>query len=157
MAGGAAAGLATAILMKEPVVAVAVSGAIAAASALIPDIDHKNSHISHKLKPVGFVASTVFGHRKLLHSIIPYLCLYIAAILTFPAFTSIILSGLVGILSHLFLDMLNPEGVPLFYPFVKKRMSLAKIKTGSGGDTLVGVACLGACVFQALYSLRAAR
>ena len=39
-----------------------------------------------------------------------------------------------GTISHLFLDMLNPEGVMLFYPF-KKRLHLARVTTGTKAES----------------------
>lgn len=36
----------------------------------------------------------------------------------------------VGYISHLLLDMLNPTGVPILYPYSKHRISVANIKTG---------------------------
>lgn len=42
-----------------------------------------------------------------------------------------------GWCSHLFLDMLTPSGVPLFYPFYKGRLHLLSITTGSAGDNVV--------------------
>ena len=39
-----------------------------------------------------------------------------------------------GITSHLVLDSLNPGGIPVFFPFSKKRRHIAKIKTGSKAE-----------------------
>lgn len=38
--------------------------------SLFPDIDHKNSYLSRKLKPVSFITSKVFKHREFTHSIV---------------------------------------------------------------------------------------
>lgn len=47
----------------------------------------------------------------------------------------------VGVLTHLCLDILNPTGIPIV-PLVKNRLSLARIRTGSAFDYLIGAALL---------------
>lgn len=37
----------------------------------------------------------------------------------------------IGYFSHLLLDLFNPTGVPVLYPYSKQRFSVAKIRTGS--------------------------
>lgn len=56
------------------------------------------------------------------------------------------ISILVGALSHLLLDMLNPEGCMLLYP-CKKRIHLARIRTGTKSEIVVTALCVLASAF----------
>ncbi len=107
--------------------------------SLLPDIDHPTSTMSKKF----FLASIPYrilqfifgkfkytkdfvGHRGITHSL---LFLSIPILLMLFVFDNSWLDlgmvGLsVGIFSHLFMDMLNPMGVPLFLPFAKKKFRL---------------------------------
>ncbi|MBN1035340.1 metal-dependent hydrolase [Clostridium botulinum] len=101
--------------------------------SLLPDIDHKSSYIGKKAKPVSRVINKLAGHRKLFHSPLLYLILYL--IVTYPvkdALQLIFINGLfLGIVSHLILDSCTIGGLPWFYPLSKKKISLGKIKTNS--------------------------
>lgn len=99
----------------------------------LPDIDHKNSYIGKKAKPVSKAINKFAGHRKLFHAPLLYLFLYSTSLgMTTNTLLLIGLKGLfLGILSHLILDSLTIGGLPWFYPFSKKRFSLGKVKTNS--------------------------
>ena len=60
---------------------------------------------------------------------------------------------LAGILSHLILDTLNPEGILWLYPFRKKRFHLLSIKTDSNGERLVRVVLVLLILLWALLVL----
>lgn len=92
-----------------------------ALASLLPDIDSSSSKIGRKMKLVG----KLFGHRGFLHT---------------PLFLSLFLlvsnegvkwSFIIGILSHLFLDLMNRGGVMLFWPVSKKKFKLANLKCGA--------------------------
>jgi len=106
---------------------------------LIPDIDHPNSKISQKLKPVSKIINLIFSHRGLFHT--PILYVIIWGLLTLqivdPYWRFLINAMFAGIASHLILDSLNPTGIPLFFPVEHKRRNFANIKTGSWLETLV--------------------
>ena len=70
MAGGAAFA-AVYTLVAHPGLSIGQEAAIigiGALGGLIPDIDHPNSKISHKLKPVSAVVSLMFSHRGFFHT-----------------------------------------------------------------------------------------
>ena len=46
--------------------------------SLLPDIDHKNSKISKKLKLTGFIVRLFTGHRALFHNPLLYAAVYAA-------------------------------------------------------------------------------
>lgn len=106
--------------------------------SLLPDIDHPTSTFSKKFFLLSlpyrllqlifgsFKATKDFvGHRGITHSLL------FALIFVVPVFfienmwiILALISIAIGIVSHLLMDMLNPTGVPLFLPFVKKKFRL---------------------------------
>lgn len=119
--------------------------------SLAPDIDHKNSTISKKLRPVGFVASAVAGHRTLFHNAFVYAAAF-ATLWYFAKPTAVFLIPFfAGIASHLLLDALNPMGIPLLFG---GRIHLANIHTGSKAEDvlrgLLKVLCFAALLWYAL-------
>ena len=131
------------VVYKEITVGqVANAGVVVASSwlgSLLPDIDHPTSTMSKKFFLVSIpyrIMQFIFGkfkytkdfvgHRGITHSL---LFLSIPILLMLFAFSNpwldLAMLGLsVGIFSHLFMDMLNPMGVPLFLPFAKKKFRL---------------------------------
>lgn len=82
--------------------------------SLFPDIDEPTSTLG-RLLPVGYFVK----HRTVTHSLF-------ALIIAFwinPLFG-------IGYLTHIFLDMLTPAGIQLFYPWEKK-VGVKLIRTGS--------------------------
>lgn len=100
---------------------------------ILPDIDNPNSYIGKLTVPLSTFVGHIqkaFGktdskHRGLLHDPIVYV---IGLILSYLYFTPI--TGLfVGCLTHIFLDLFNPSGVPFLFGI--KHLRLAKICSGS--------------------------
>ena len=120
-----------------------MAGAFGAIGGLFPDIDHKSSYIGKRLKPLSFIVS-LFGHRKITHSLLFLAILsiplfYVQNYFFYPWFFF-----LIGCFSHIFYDMLTPAGVPIFYPFFKVRIGFYPkifrkfdIKTGKGFGTSI--------------------
>ena len=106
-----------------------------AVGSLFPDIDHESSTVGKWVKPLSTLLHKTVGHRTFFHWFFPY-CL-LAAILHMwkPGLDVVTMSVLTGVLTHLFLDALNPSGVPVL-PGLK--LHLLKIKTGSGCDKTIG-------------------
>ncbi len=100
---------------------------VAALSSLLPDIDSPHSLIGRPLLPVSFVVEKIEGHRQFFHSLLAAAVFTMVVNNMFPAYYPF---ALAGYLSHLLLDMLNPEGVPLFWP-LNFRVSIPLVNTGS--------------------------
>lgn len=142
--GGACAGvLAGAMLLQPPytfdkmlLTGVLVGGSLL--GSLMPDIDHKGSTIGHQMKLTSTVISNLFGHRGLTHApivhiLITIILLLIGGTLTdFPKlmYVSFIIGLFIGGISHLILDSMTIAGIPLLYPFSKKKYRIAKFTTG---------------------------
>lgn len=130
-AAGACAGIGIAIATAtSPAVGAAIIGESWLGS-LLPDIDHKNSKISKKLKLTGFIARLFAGHRTLFHNPLFYTAAYAALRYSRPDLTKFLVPLFVGIGTHLFLDALTPMGVPLL---PNLRLHLGNIRTGSGTE-----------------------
>lgn len=104
-------------------------------SAILLDIDKKESTISRKHKFISFFLRLVLTHRGFTHSLLSYLIFSTAVLiglLWIPnGFGMALALGLIiGYGSHLILDALNPLGIPLLYP-INFRLSILKIETGS--------------------------
>lgn len=70
------------------------------------------------------------GHRNITHSITSVIILYY--LLTFTEMPiTIIIHSIAGYSSHLIGDFLTKQGIPLFYPFFKKRYAIRIMSTGS--------------------------
>lgn len=97
-----------------------LEGLALAAGSLAPDIDTTTSGPGKFFRPLSGFLERRFGHRTLTHSL---LFLALLALLLAPFWLSPehpwrgwVLAFLVGYLSHLLLDTLNTNGVPLLWP-----------------------------------------
>lgn len=111
MAVGLAAGLALGIESPIALAAVVVGSAI-------PDIDN-----------LGVVVPKFTTHRGLTHSLTLSALLYgvYMVIASYSYYSELLLYGLLGVLTHIVLDLTNEKGIQLFWPY-RKRYSLGIIK-----------------------------
>lgn len=142
---GLCAGAAFAVWADLPLLDCAAAAAAGILGGLAPDLDHRKSKITQKTGMFGFVSSRMLKHRGVLHA--PILYVVLAAVLfpcigVYPLTQAAVCGLLAGALSHLFLDALNPSGIPLLWPLLKKRISLLPIQTGGRIDRLIGRLCL---------------
>ena len=105
-----------------------VLASVAAASALVPDIDLCTSKLGRKIRPVSMLIQALFGHRTLFHAPVLYVALWVTLSLSAPEYGSVITAGAIGAFSHVLLDCMNSAGVPLLYP-LRKRFHVAKVKS----------------------------
>ena len=122
--------------------------------ALLPDIDHPNSKISNKVKPLGFIVSKIFKHRGFTHSILGAIIMtiifgWIFSIISISKSLNIVLlkSLTIGITSHILLDMMTPTGVCLLYPY-EKRYNIANFKMGSISEMILVAIFIGLAYFN---------
>ena len=111
--GGIAASLAFAqITNYEPVILIG-AGVI---GALIPDICHGGSKIGRSFPVLSKIINTLFGHRTFTHSLL-FLVLMAALMNAFIPNESVSAGILIGMASHLLLDMATKNGIKLLFPF----------------------------------------
>lgn len=122
--------------------------------SILPDIDHKNSYLGNKLKPLSATVNLVAGHRKLFHSGILYAAIYLIGKNSIynPYILQLLFGLFIGAISHLILDTFNPLGIPWFYPLSKKKLSIASIKTGGKLETIFCLLLLAGNIYMT-YSL----
>ena len=117
---------------------------LAGLGGLLPDIDHKNSKISQSMKVTSAITRAISSHRGLFHT--PLLWAIVGYLMTLAPYAEKWAPAvLIGIFSHLFLDMLNPMGIPLLWPAYRKKIHLLKIKTGGAIENVICVAFPIAC------------
>lgn len=114
---------------------VCVVGA-AVLGALAPDIDKTNSKISTTF-PILKKTEHFFGHRGIVHSPLFWIAFLFIICKIFTNDIVICFSFMLGVCTHLLLDMLNRAGIPLLYPFVKKKIHIASISANSGSGKIV--------------------
>jgi inner membrane protein len=96
--------------------------------SLLPDIDIPNSKIGSKVKWL----SKHLKHRGITHTLlIPVLTVFAMFTLTVPVVPSLLFGLAVGWTAHIAADMFNSKGVPLLWPVVRGRLSIASFKTRS--------------------------
>ena len=139
-------------LASSPLSLVAALG-LAAAAALLPDIDSDEAEIRQitgTARSKGIVGRVVSwltrlfgGHRALTHTLLAWLIVTFWAGLYFRG-NGFAVAVSIGYLSHLIADMLTPQGVPLLWPVYRKRVRLLPaafaIRTGSAIETLAVIA-----------------
>ncbi|MFJ7825364.1 metal-dependent hydrolase [Psychrobacillus sp. NPDC096623] len=131
--GGLAASLAVAqVTNYEPILLVG-AGVV---GALIPDICHGGSKIGRTFKILSKVINTLFGHRSFTHSLL-FLGLIAILLTSFVDNKSIVIGILVGIVSHLLLDMATKNGIKLLFPIKITVRFPITTRTGGTAEYLV--------------------
>lgn len=103
-------------------------------AALLPDIDSPKSFLGSRVPVAPSAIRMTMGHRGPLHSLAAAGAIYVLVQWYLPRVLAGLIPGLnhwifLGYTSHLLLDMLTPEGVPLLWP-VKGRLSVPLAHTG---------------------------
>lgn len=97
-------------------------------ASILPDIDHQKSIIGKIFFPISKYLDRNFGHRTITHSLSAFIPLILLVLflelnflnpLTGSTGNSYFLIFSFGYFSHLILDMLTIQGIPLFYPIMK--------------------------------------
>lgn len=123
--------------------------ASASLGALLPDIDHTKSKIStlnRNTRNSSWIIRKLFHHRGPVHSPAVLALLLAAAwlggLLNSAKAFCLAEAFAAGWLTHLVLDSLNPAGILWAWPLSRKRIRLAKIRTGSFGESILTVSML---------------
>lgn len=138
MAAALAAATGAGAPMPDGVALVGMTAACLCGS-LAPDVDIPTSAAGHLLKPVSVAINTVGGHRGLFHAPLPYLLSLAAVFWLARSWLPIAVAFGLGVLSHLCLDALNAQGVPLLWP-LKYRFSIGAVKVGGLGEGICRLA-----------------
>lgn len=152
--GGLCTGLmASAILTTLPITTdkLIVDGILigtAVVGSLLPDIDHTNSTIGKQHKIISKCTNVLFGHRGITHAPLIYFALF-GMIFWFlngidTLLKPFILAGIfglfLGIMSHLFLDIITKSGIPILYPISKEKVHIANFRSEKdNGKVSIGI------------------
>lgn len=141
----------TATAMHVPLAPALLGLAVATVSGLAPDLDTPGSTLGRKLPFISYPLGAVLGHRGLTHSLIACVaCVFgigWVATKAGAADTSWLTLGItapfiVGYLSHVLADMLNPMGVPFFWPSQRAVRAPITWSCGSLIERIVAWGCL---------------
>lgn len=148
--GGTCAGIvASALLFTDnphPITFVSSLLMIAGASfgSIAPDIDKSTTKIGKNifLKPISHHIQKKYGHRTITHSLLVSLIglsllicsSYMFRGVAFYLYSNLVIGFSIGYMSHLLLDFLTTQGIPLFYPIDKTKYKLCKFKTSKHED-----------------------
>ena len=122
--------------------------ALAVAGSLLPDIDHPNSWVGRRSRPISTAIAASLGHRGLTHSAVAVIGL--VALLLHAGYRQGMVSALaVGYLSHLGADMLTPRGLRLAWP-LRKSWGLPLCRTGSPMEATIVIALVCAIAWRIL-------
>lgn len=119
---------------------------VALAGAMLPDIDHPQSWVGRRSRPVSTVVAGMLGHRGITHSAVAVAAL--VAVLMHGGYSRAIIAALaIGYLSHLAADMLTPRGLRLAWP-LRRVWGWPVCRTGSPAEPVIvaGLCLLAACV-----------
>ncbi len=120
----------------------------AVAGALLPDIDHPQSWVGRRSRPISTAIAATLGHRGVTHSAFAVFAL--VAVLSHAGGGRGLVSALVaGYLSHLAADMLTPRGLRLAWP-LRRTWGVPLCRTGSPAEPLIVLTLTGAIVWRLL-------
>ena len=97
--------------------------------AILADIDHPQSKIGRKIKPLSWGCNKLFGHRGVLHSIFPVIALYLV-FMYILGWRDIALGAGVGYFSHILVDAFTIQGINFLNPVGRAKVS-GFVETGS--------------------------
>ena len=126
---------------------------VAMLSALIPDLDSRQSYIGRLLPFISWPLEYYFGHRTLTHSLLMQLIASAVAYLLLPF--GMMLALLTGWLSHVMADMMTPAGVCWLWPSRVRSVLPGHVNyriqsTGSGELVFLLVMAVSAVLLQPL-------
>lgn len=111
--GGITASLAFAQITNDNPFVLVGAGVL---GALLPDICHGGSKIGRTFPLISKMVNKLFGHRSFTHSLL-FVVLVALLLQTIIPYPSIVAGLLIGMSSHIILDMGTKQGVKLFFPF----------------------------------------
>lgn len=117
-----------------PPAVVVLATPIAMVAALGPDVDHPRSLLGKALGPLGWLVRAVTSHRVETHSLLSVLLIYGALRALGPSAVAGAVAG--GWASHIVTDCLTVEGVALWWPITRRKVSLGRISTNGASEAV---------------------
>lgn len=153
LTAGVAVGIGAGIVTQQPVEIAIIYGLVGGAAALLPDIDHRHSHLRKHFGILGDILLFWLPHRGVTHSALLWLILTLLAVRFVPV---VWLPASVGYLSHIALDMTTHAGLAVLWPISRRKLHLLppgiRFVTGSFTERLVYLLLI-VCIFGLLVLL----
>ena len=126
--------------------------------SIIPDIDNEKSIIGNKIKIFSTIINKISGHRGITHAPLLLLAFYVLIFFLLNlnglgSYIPVLQGYAIGYASHLCLDILTKGGIPLLYPFSKKRMHILQIKSGGIAEFLIVCSLISILILVAFLML----
>lgn len=106
---------------------------------LAPDVDLRTSKAGQVTGAVSLIIQGLWGHRTLFHAPDFYYLLYMIGETYLDKYSILLFAFMAGAFSHIFLDMWNAKGVPLFYP-LPGHYHIASLKSGGVAEKWITIA-----------------
>lgn len=120
--------------------------AVAAGSALLPDVDHPKSWVGRRVRPLSTMLAQWLGHRGVTHSLFAVIaCTWLLASHGLPHLVCAAVT--IGYLSHLAADLLTPAGLRLAWP-LGATFSLPVCRTGSWVEPVIVLGIVGSALWS---------
>lgn len=116
-------------------------------TTLFVDIDEEDSTMGKRLQPFSTIIKSIFGHRGIFHTLLIPVPIFLT--LHFFQYPEIANAIFLGYSSHLFMDMLTPAGIYLFYPMKWRIHGL--IRVGSVLEWVLAFAFFLLILFTLLF------
>tara|TARA_Y100000031_G_C8187103_1_gene369523 strand:+ start:480 stop:905 length:426 start_codon:yes stop_codon:yes gene_type:complete len=88
-------------------------------ACLLPDIDHPDSKLGYRIKPISNLIKLIFGHRGVMHSVwVLFLFSYLVYL-----FSEYYLAFFIGYFSHIFIDGFTKAGINYLNPIGKVKLN----------------------------------
>lgn len=107
--------------------------------ALLPDIDANRSIISNKIPIQRLTRGYFMKHRGGIHSI--YASLIVSAIFAVTIDGHFAVGIWIGYMSHILADSMTYRGVPLWFPFYKRRIKTTNLSANMA-FAIISIPCL---------------
>ena len=118
--------------------------------SLLPDIDHPQSWVGRRSKPVSTVIAALLGHRGITHSALAVVAL--AALLVHSGSHGGEASAFaIGYLSHMAADLLTPRGLRLAWP-LRRTWGVPLCRTGSPAEPIIVMVLLCGIGWSLMHS-----
>lgn len=117
--------------------------------ALLPDIDSPSSKARRFIRRILVKnPNTRNGnpnHRGIPHTPIFWVVVlwFLFGVFTGPGSTLFLVGLSIGVVSHLVLDLLNPAGIPIWFPFSRRKTTLVPIRAGKMLEKVVFIVLMG--------------
>lgn len=122
-------------------------GLAASVGALLPDIDHPYSIVGRRAGLIGGAVRLAVSHRGILHSGVAAAVAVLAASAAPSVARPYAMAAAAGYASHILLDALTIQGVPLLWPS-RRRFSLLPIQTGGLVEMILRVGIFLIIIYQ---------